>query len=363
MRLEHSQGKQVPIERLFFEFLREATTTAMRLPQEVYDLIIDHLHNDRLSLRYCALVSRRWVYRSHAHFFYFLILGNKLFRRWLDAFSPSDNHIHSAVKVLILHPSLDSFEDFMRFAEYAPAFRNLEHLLINGRGLPYESQRSTCIRPFGHLGNNLKTLQLEYLDVNPRIIARFPRLEFLIMESPRLPSVGAEEGDDIPAESDIRGAFKGSIEFDIHPWEPGSGPFVAALTDCPLGYDTIKVDLGTVNGEGTARVLSHLVSRCSNTLEVLHVNSGSEQLCKSGPAQSWSRLPHTLNDRCGTKSLSFNASSRDLAHSRHRSQFQRLLTPIFYHHFRDDVQDHDHCTARLSRGGTLQPIWKGIRLV
>ncbi|CAA7266291.1 unnamed protein product [Cyclocybe aegerita] len=40
-----------------------------RLPQELFDNIIDHLHDDYASLRTCALVSSAWLHRVRTHIF------------------------------------------------------------------------------------------------------------------------------------------------------------------------------------------------------------------------------------------------------------------------------------------------------
>ena len=262
----------------------------MRLPQEICDLIIDHLHNDKPSLRHCALVARGWVYRSQVHVFYSLILGGKLLRRWFDTFSPSDERIHSFVKILALYPSSNFFANFPRLQEYASAFKNLEHLLINGRTSPYECYQFPCIRWFGHLKNTLKSLQLENIAVNPHVVAGFPQLELLVVRCSRIPSVLStdgivELGDDVPAKSNFQDAFKGTAEFDVHSWNPEVALF-AAFADCPLGYDTIKIDVKPSEGKRPARkAINRLISRCSNTLEVLDINFAEERLRESGPAQ------------------------------------------------------------------------------
>lgn len=259
----------------------------MRLPQEICDLIIDHLNDDKPSLRCCALVSRGWVYRSQAHLFYLLILGDKLLRRWFDTFSPSDERIHSFVKTLVLYPSSDFLGNFVHFQEYVPAFKSLEHLLINGRMMPYECHQFPYIRWFGHLKHTLKVLQLESVTVNPHIVAGFPRLEFLLVRYSNLPSVHSVDGldDDIPAKSDFYNAFKGTVGFDIHSWDSGV-ELLTAFADCPLGYDTMRIGVGAADGKRPAKeAINRLISRCSNTLEVLDIDFTDERFRESGPAQ------------------------------------------------------------------------------
>jgi hypothetical protein len=262
----------------------------MRLPQEICDLIIDHLHEDKPSLRRCALISKGWVYRSQAHLFHSLILGDKLLERWLDTFSPSNERIHSFVRILAIHPPDELFGNFIRLQEYAQAFKSLEYLLINGRMSPYEYHQFPCIRWFGHLRNTLKFLELESVAINPQVIAGFPQLEFLLLRCVRLPSTipldgGDELSDDIPEKPDFRGAFKGTVKFEIHSWDSEVGLF-AAFADCPLGYDTIRVDVKATDGKKPVRkAIGRLISRCSNTLEVLDVNFPDGRLRKPSPTQ------------------------------------------------------------------------------
>ncbi|KAK0475616.1 hypothetical protein EDD18DRAFT_1056690, partial [Armillaria luteobubalina] len=45
------------------------------LPVELYNLIIDHLHDSKPSLLACSLVCRAWVPECRFHLFYKVILG------------------------------------------------------------------------------------------------------------------------------------------------------------------------------------------------------------------------------------------------------------------------------------------------
>ena len=121
--------------------LRRSTTIVMRLPQEIYDLIIDHFHKDKPTLRRCALVSRAWVDRSQAHLFYFVLLRGNSLRLWVDKFSPSDGRIHSFVKNLMVFPPSNSFG---YFKEHALAFKRLEALTITGERIPRGFQLFPC---------------------------------------------------------------------------------------------------------------------------------------------------------------------------------------------------------------------------
>ena len=273
---------------------RGSTTTTMQLPQEICDLIIDHLREDKQSLRHCSLISRGWVPRSQASLFYFLTLGSKLWQCWFGTFSPSNQRIHSLVKILILYlPTGPSSVDFVSLAEYAPAFKNIEHLQTNGTSSLFAFQQFPYIRWFGHLKNDLKVLGLNGVAVNPRIIAGFPRLEHLFFQCSRMPSADDPNGGcDIP-DSDLRNAFRGSLAFDVFSCDTEAGLFTT-LADYPLGYDKIRIDTrATRGGTFSADVINRLTSRCSDTLEVFDITLQDERPCKYGPTQPWSHPPHT----------------------------------------------------------------------
>jgi hypothetical protein len=154
-----------------------------------------------------------------------------------------------------------------------------------GGNSSYKFQQSPCIRWFGHLGNTLKELELDPVAVNPRIIAEFPRLEYLLTRCARVPAVDDPDLGGNILESDLRDAFRGSLEFDIYSRDSGAVVF-AAFADYPLSYDAIRIDVRAIDrGELLAEVINRLISRCSDTLGVLDIRLMNERTCKSGPAQ------------------------------------------------------------------------------
>ena len=266
----------------------------MRLPQEICDLIIDHLYDDKSSLRCCSLVSRGWVYRSQAHLFYPLILWGRLWQRWFDTFPLSNQRIRPSVRNLILCLPTHPFVNFVRLQEY-PAFKNLAYLNIDGTGSSlYKSQQFPYTRCFGHLRNTLKTLALDYVALHPCIIVGFPRLERLLVRGCRMPSVGnSNENEDIP-ESNSRRAFRGSLVLEIYSWQSEAG-LLTTFANYPLEYDTITISVKAIDGEAfRAQVINRLISRCSSTLKVLDIRLINERTRKSGPAQPQSHPLHTL---------------------------------------------------------------------
>ena len=113
----------------------------------------------------------------------------------------------------------------------------------------------------------------------------FPLLEHLIFQYSRMPYVDdPDKSCNIPP-SDFHSAFKGSLELKVYSCDSQTRLF-AAFTDHPLGYNTIRINVGPIDEETVpAEVINRLTSRCHNTLEVLET--------KSGPAQMWSYPPHS----------------------------------------------------------------------
>ena len=316
---------------------KRSTAIAMQLPQEIYDLIIDHLYKDRPTLSRCALVSRAWVDRSQTHFFRSVILKGKRLQLWVDKFSPSDGRIHSFVKILELWPPHNAFE---YFKEHALAFKRLESLTIKGGRPPYRFQLFLRTHWFSHLRDSLRSLQLEDVVLSPRIIAGFPRLEFLVVRNSALHTMDdTNEGNNTLVEGNVHGAFKGSLAF--YTQYGGSGILLlGAFPDCPLGYDAIRIGVTGNTWHSSGEPINRFISRCSSSLEVLDINFRDERLCK------FNQINHdftclTLTDRFGTKPLSLQTPSRDFLDFTCQPYLATPVPPLFCHHFRDNVQDHD----------------------
>ena len=89
------------------------------LPQEIFDLVVDHLHDDPTTLRACCLVPKSWIPRTRIHLFSrveFRPHGPTL-ESWIQAFpNPSNSSAHytrslhlSYFAVLAVLPWIHSF--------------------------------------------------------------------------------------------------------------------------------------------------------------------------------------------------------------------------------------------------------------
>ncbi len=89
-------------------------SSALRLPPELLDYILDYLHDDKPSLRQCALTSRNWRSRSHHHLFHSVYIDSTIcnaFTRLLESNPPLGAHVASmAIEGVFGFFSLDRME-------------------------------------------------------------------------------------------------------------------------------------------------------------------------------------------------------------------------------------------------------------
>ncbi|KAJ3520615.1 hypothetical protein NM688_g9137 [Phlebia brevispora] len=77
----------------------------MKLPQELSDMIVDFLHDDRDTLKACSLVCRAWVPSSHLHLFYAITVHAAAFSDALLQLLRSSAVVSSSIRVLKVVPS------------------------------------------------------------------------------------------------------------------------------------------------------------------------------------------------------------------------------------------------------------------
>ena len=93
------------------------------IPQEVADIIIDHLFDDNHALHACALVSNDWLWSARYHLFHHTVITTSVKKRGLDAFLElvSSSPFQLGTHVRCLHvrgahdKSQDDFSAILRF--------------------------------------------------------------------------------------------------------------------------------------------------------------------------------------------------------------------------------------------------------
>ena len=231
------------------------------LPQEILDLIVDHLHHEPSALKACCLASREWVQRARKHLFVHIEFDALTcpVSRWLETFpDPTNSPAHNARALSIRYSKYLSVQDIETF----PTFPNAIHFNVETNVTPGYGVRllplhriSTVIRSLRLVSNSLRDSEAFGL------ICSLPLLEDLALISrvPRPPEEWTR-----PQTSP---RLTGSLELYV---ERGIRPVTHKLLDLPDGlhFKRIVVRVFSLQDVGSA---TDLVSGCSDTLESLSI--------------------------------------------------------------------------------------------
>ncbi|CDO74971.1 hypothetical protein BN946_scf184945.g43 [Trametes cinnabarina] len=125
-----------------------------RIPPELCDLVLDQLHEDKRSLRACALVSRSWLARAQHHLFWSIYLD------WSNCYSFS--------RLLSNNPSL---ADHMKTLEIEGAFGIFSMDRLHGATLDAWLRAVPPWLP--HRLLHLNKLELALLTIDSDLVRRF----------------------------------------------------------------------------------------------------------------------------------------------------------------------------------------------
>ena len=160
------------------------TTMRAPLPPEIFELVIDHLHDEPNTLKPCCLVSKSWVPRSRIHLFAqvtFDPAGSPI-ESWVKAFpDPSNSPVYHTRRLRILDPGVVS----AGACSWIRSFRHVRELSVRTSGWE-ELDGISTVQLYG-LSPTLKSLHLDNADTSiPEIlglICSFPLLEDLSLRS------------------------------------------------------------------------------------------------------------------------------------------------------------------------------------
>ena len=225
------------------------------LPPEIFDLIVDHLHNEPPALRSCCLVSKSWVPRARRNLFVQVTLRSS----WMNVFPDPFNSPGHYTRILrLLNPA--TIIDASAFGPtWVHHFRHIEELQV--ANLP--SLRLILV-PFVQLHGLSPTLKSLYIfNVSAHLsevfnlICSFPLLEDLRMHFVTIR--GDVEGWHIPSTSPrLTGVL--SLSNPIHSATRG-------LLDLPNGIHFAGIT--AYSAVEDVKAVADLISRCSDTLEHL----------------------------------------------------------------------------------------------
>ena len=240
-----------------------ATTMACSLPSEILDLIVDHLRDERTTLKACCVTSKSWVPRARKHLFARIQFHarERPIESWIQAFpDPSNSLAH--------HPRTLSFgrQDASTLVNpdigrWIRAFHRVESLHMDTLG--WDDYRVSFVQ-LHRFSPILKSLTLIHSSVSLSevfsLICSFPLLEDLV-----LLTIGPKNETDRWNPPPTSPKFTGSLMIS-----GGIHPVTCRLCDLPGGLRFSKITLSYTNEVTTS--VTDLVSRCSDTLESLTIS-------------------------------------------------------------------------------------------
>jgi hypothetical protein len=245
-----------------------------RLPAEILDHVVDHLHDTDETLRNCCLVSKSWIPRSRKHLFAYIRLPTEeSLRSWKETFpDPSISPARYAKTLSVRYPQM------VAAAEVDDWIRGFSHVVRFIMSSHVDScERVKSLVPFHGFSPVIKSLYMYIPALQPSLILNFI-LSFPLLEDLVVDIRGAwADGDDDPEEDETPTAaqppnpttFAKSLELHL---EGGMSPFTHRLLSLPGGIHFQKLTLTWIHDEDILTITA-LVEGCSRTLKFLDITS------------------------------------------------------------------------------------------
>ena len=209
------------------------------LPQEIFDLIVDHLHDDPTTLEACCLVSLSWIPRARRHLFtHIYIWYPESIGSWMKVFPDPSNSPARYARTMCVDVSAIPF---MTSSDARPWVRAFHLVKI----LDFECRREDH-------GESSEIVDL---------LCSFPLLEDLRLGF----SVSDSKiGDSWDTPSNSPGLSGALTLYDVK-----ACPLIPRLLRLPGGIHFTRI--AVVCSTEVTRSISDLVLRCSHTLEYLGI--------------------------------------------------------------------------------------------
>jgi len=223
------------------------------LPPEILDLIVNHLHDEPATLKTCCVVSKSWVPRTRQHLFACVEFYNlkSHIEQWKKAFpDPFNSPAHHTHTLSVYGTSITTAD-----AGWIRPFHNVVHLKLSRLD-------TTSLIPFYGLSPTVRSLNLTYTTCNALdLIRSFPLLEDLSLGT-FFPTTGVDGWNTHLTSPKLTGTL------DLGTFE-GICLITRRLLDLPGALRFSEIN--TLFFNENAKLVSDLVSRCSDTLEFLTV--------------------------------------------------------------------------------------------
>ena len=244
------------------------------LPPELIDLIIDHLCDQRATLKACCLVSRSWVPWARRHLFSHVEFDSDGWSSdiepWMEAFPDPLNSPAHHTRSLTISGLAAVTAATMHGHSWVRSFRYIVELVVDTRW--WDDDKVSLVQLHG-LSPTLKSLRVVRSSLPlPEVFnltCSFPLLEDLSLISSRLRYQHVRDPVDSPSTSQkLTGSLllKGDIRLTTR-W----------LLNFPRGLHFSKISIHCPGPWLESAV--NLVSRCSDTLESLCVVMSASLHC------------------------------------------------------------------------------------
>ena len=241
-----------------------------RLPAEILDHVVDHLHDAKHTLRSCCLVSKSWIPRTRRYLFADIDLKTRE-GSWKKMFpdpSTSPGYYTKSLSISLFHRVADVDADA---GGWIRGFSRVVRLVVGGDAyLP--SALTVSLTPF-HGFSPIKSLYVNTFVIPPSrvfdFILSFPLLEDLTVKSCGMP-ISNDDLSDRPSttiQSSSLPVFSGVLKLSM---VRGVRQIARGLLSLPDGIRSRELDL-TWAEEGDVPLTTAFVERCSRTLESLDV--------------------------------------------------------------------------------------------
>ena len=234
------------------------------LPPEIYDLVIDHLHDEPTTLKVCCLVSKSWIPRTRSYLFAhvkFDCLKSPV-ERWKKIFpDPTSSPAHHARTLSIWGMPVVTTMD-SDVGGWIPTFHSVVHLRLDC--LTGKDDHWASLVPFYRLSPTVRSLCLASTHSEAfGLICSFPLLEGLALHHVIIDSDADEWNPPFTSPK-----LTGSLDLRMPP-NSGSRSIVRRLLGLPGGLRFTKITVACFD-EDAEQTLG-LISGCSDTLESLNV--------------------------------------------------------------------------------------------
>lgn len=251
-----------------------------RLPPEIVEYyIIDHLHDDKNSLKNCSLVSRSWVPRTRQHLFNEIgFWGPRKLEAWKRTFpNPAVSPAHHVRSLSVPLNKVDATD----YSRWIKSFDCITRLEVHDFDQDCSKHQMNVCHGLSKFVKSLRVFCNSSAGLSKFLafVCSYPSLEDLEVKVARFTDeIDEDEATFQPSTSPL---FTGTLKLNCHLED-----ITSSLLDLPGGLRFKKIvwKVRSPVGELGLQPVMALVERCSDTLECIDIDLKR----KRGPCRSCS---------------------------------------------------------------------------